>query len=682
MSHKYIKQDGLKDCGVYCLYNIIRHYGGSIDIDKLRDYTKTDSNGTNIYNIVLAAKQTGLIAEAYKCKSHDLFSLKLPVIAHMKIDDRCYHFVIIDKIKDDKIIIFDPIRGILKYSMKDFVKEWTNIIITFYPTNNIVKEKVKPHTLKNFNILKKSKKTIIFLIASSLLTTLLTSINSLFFSELYKNINYSYKIFISFIMFLIIKIILDCYKNIKLVKFNNILDKEITSNTFKKILFLPYKFHHNRPVGDIVSRLNDLSSIKDFIYKLSFSFIVDIFCVLIFIILLLKINKILFIITSIITLFYLLFHIYYRKEILSYTIFLKEAEANVNSNLIESIVGIDTIKNLGIENNIYDRFKKQYDYLLTISSKLNIKHIHINLIKDFIVSFGTILLIFIGINLVNNESISFVNLIAYNSIIIYYFMSLESAISIDTSLINSKEAYKRVERLLKNKEEEKIKKINLDFKNKIEFRNVIFSYNGVNNIIENINFKIEKNKYLFINGESGTGKSTLFKILNKELEIKDNMIFIDDIDINKISIEDIKDNICFVSQNEFIFTGSILDNIKMFKNVSDEELSKVIRITKIDDILKKRNIDLNYILEENGSNLSGGERQKILLARSLLRNKKVLILDETTNEIDVKCEREILKNIKTEYALTLIFISHRTDNSNLFDEIIYFNKKGSYICTN
>ena len=105
----------------------------------------------------------------------------------------------------------------------------------------------------------------------------------------------------------------------------------------------------------------------------------------------------------------------------------------------------------------------------------------------------------------------------------------------------------------------------------------------------------------------------------------------------------------------------------MFKDVSDEELSKVIKITKIDEILEKRNIDLDYILVEDGNNLSGGERQRILLARSLLRNKKILILDETTNEIDVKCEREILKNIKTEYALTLIFISHRTDNSDLFD---------------
>lgn len=682
MSHKYIKQDGLRDCGVCCLYNIIKYYGGSIDIDKLRIYTKTDSNGTNIYNMVLAANKLGLNAEAYKCELNDLCSLKLPIIAHIKIDNSCYHFIIIDKIVDDELIIFDPIRGILKYSMEDFSNEWTSIIITFIPTNNIIKEKEVNRFSNIFTLIKKYKKSILFFVVSSFIVTLLTSINSLFFSELYKNINSSFKVFLSFIALLFVKIILDYCRNIKLVKFNKKLDKEITCITFKKILFLPYKFHHDRPVGDIVSKLNDLSSIKDFIYKVSFSFIVDTFFIFIIFILIFRINNVLFVITLIITLLYLLFHFHFRKDILSYTIFLKEAEANVNSSLIESILGIDTIKNLSIENKMDEKFKNAYDNLLTISSKLNTKYIYINLIKDFIVSFGTILLIFIGIDLVNKGSISFSNLIAFNSIVIYYFMSLESAISIDMSLINAKEAYKRVDRLLRNKEEKSIPKIGLNFKEKIQFKNVIFSYNGINNIIENIDFTIKQNNYVFINGKSGTGKSTLFKLLNKELEINNNMIFIDNVDINKISMEDIKNNICYVSQNEFIFTGSILDNVKMFKEIPNEELIKAIKVSKVDDILKSRNIGLNYILEENGNNLSGGERQKILLARSLLRNKKILILDETMNEIDVISEREILKNIKTEYALTLILISHRTDNSNLFDEIINFNKKGSYICKN
>ena len=221
-----------------------------------------------------------------------------------------------------------------------------------------------------------------------------------------------------------------------------------------------------------------------------------------------------------------------------------------------------------------------------------------------------------------------------------------------------------------NGEEIDINRINLKFNDKITFKNLKYSYDDVNNIFENINFSMVKGKNTFIKGKSGVGKSTIFKLLTKELEVSDNMIFVDGIDINNISSWDIKNNITYVSQNEYIFTCSMLDNIKLFNDYTTDEINKVLKICKIDEILISKNIDLNYILEDNGSNLSKGERQKILLARNLLRSKEVLILDETTNEIDVKSEREIIKNIFTEYKKTIILISHRTDNEDLFDDVI------------
>ena len=148
------------------------------------------------------------------------------------------------------------------------------------------------------------------------------------------------------------------------------------------------------------------------------------------------------------------------------------------------------------------------------------------------------------------------------------------------------------------------------------------------------------------------------------------MVKINNIDINDISSKSIINNICYVSQNEYIFTDTILNNIKLYKDPNDKEVNKVIKVTNIDKILKKRNITLDFLLEENGHNLSGGERQRILLARSLLQNKKVLILDETLNELDTQSEREILKNIIEEYNITLILISHRDNNSDLFKKII------------
>lgn len=667
---KYVRQEGIKDCGVCCLYNILKYYGGSIDYDKLRTYTKTNDNGTNIYNIVNASEKIGLIAESYKCEINDLCNLKFPIIAHLKLNNSFYHFVIIDKVVDDEIIIFDPIRGIIKYSFEDFEKEWTGIIITFTKTDNIIKEKETSYLKQIIKFILQYKKSLISIGFISFIVSIFSIINSFFLSELYKKINSNAKVLIVFVIVILLKLIIDYYRNIKLINFNLKLDKDLSLSSYIKILSLPYKYHRSRPVGDIVSRLNDLSSVKNFINELSFSFIVDLFFIIILLLIFYFINKLLFSLSLFVSILYYVIHRTYRDKILYLTSFLKEKTSDINSLLIESILGIDTIKNLNIKSDMINKYNSEYSGLLNINKTLNMKYTTLNLLKNALTSISSIILIFIGMILVKKNIINITDLIAYNTLIIYYFMSLEGILELDYSLINAKEAYKRILKLYKNKEETDINRINLNFSDKITFKNLKYSYDDVNNIFENINFSMVNGKNTFIKGKSGVGKSTIFKLLTKELEVSDNMIFVDGIDINNISAWDIKNNITYVSQNEYIFTGSILDNIKLFNDYTEDEINKVLKICKIDEILNNKNIDLNYILEDNGSNLSKGERQRILLARNLLRSKKVLILDETTNEIDVKSEREIIKNIITEYALTLILISHRTDNSDLFDDII------------
>ena len=155
-------------------------------------------------------------------------------------------------------------------------------------------------------------------------------------------------------------------------------------------------------------------------------------------------------------------------------------------------------------------------------------------------------------------------------------------------------------------------------------------------------------------------------IIKKLLTI---LIFINNIDINKIKEDSLKNNICYVSQDEYIYNDTIKNNILMFKNINNKDLNKALKVTMIDKFLKNKKINLNYMLEENGHNLSGGERQKILLARTLVRNIDYIVLDETTSEIDIESERKIIENIKTEYTnKTLILISHRLSNEDLFNK--------------
>ena len=676
MSYKYERQHGIKDCGVTCLYNIIKYYNGNISMSKLRKLTKTNENGTNVYNIVNASNSLGLKAEAYRCEFNDLSNVKLPIIAHIKLDNKYDHFVILEKINNKKIIVQDPIRGKVVYDEISFKKEWTGSIITFDKMNNLVKEKQNGAFINLKSYIFLYKKILLFFLVLTILTSLFSLLNSFYLSSLYNQKNNYHIVLFLFLLFSIFKIITDYIRNSIVFDFDNNFDSKLTNNIYKKILSLPLKYHHSRPVGDIMSRINDLSSIKEFINFVSFSLITDFFFVIGIFIIIFFINKLLFLLLIIFALTYMFIYILFRDKIYSMSLMLKEINSEVNSYLIESILGIDTIKNFNIEKERDSRFKNKYNNLLKSNVKYNKFILSIELFQNFIMTISNVFILFVGIKLVNKGLLLFSNLIIINSLLIYFFISLKNIIYFDRILIDSKNSYNRLEDLL-DEEEDNNNKSNFNFNNNIEFKNVAYSYDSYN-IFENLSFNINKGDFVFVKGDSGVGKSTLFKILTKQINDYKGKVIVDNTNIKNLSVNDIRNNICFVSQNEIIFTDTILNNITLFKEATKKELEKVIRITGIDKFLKEKNISLNFLLEENGHNISGGERQRILLARALLQNKKILILDETTNGIDTLSEENIVRKVKEEYDVTLILISHRYDNLKLFNRV--FEIKGGTKC--
>lgn len=676
MSYKYERQHGIKDCGVTCLYNIIKYYNGNISMSKLRRLTKTNENGTNVYNIVNASNSLGLKAEAYKCEFNDLSNVKLPIIAHIKLDNKFDHFVILEKINNEKIIVQDPIRGKVVYDDISFKKEWTGSIITFDKMNNLVKEKQNGAFINLKSYIFLYKKILLFFLVLTILASLFSLLNSFYLSSLYNQKNNYHIVLFLFLLFSVFKIITDYIRNSIVFDFDNNFDSKLTNNIYKKILSLPLKYHHSRPVGDIMSRVNDLSSIKEFINFVSFSLITDFLFVIIIFIIIIFINKLLFLLLIIFALTYMFVYLLFRDKIYSMSLILKEKNSEVNSYLIESILGIDTIKNFNIEKERKLRFKSKYNNLLKSNVKYNKFILSIELFQNFIMTISNVFILFVGIKLVNKGLLLFSNLIIINSLLIYFFISLKNIIYFDRILIDSKNSYNRLEDLL-DEEEDNNNKSNFNFNNNIEFKNVAYSYDSYN-IFENLSFNINKGDFVFVKGDSGVGKSTLFKILTKQINDYKGKVIVDNTNIKNLSVNDIRNNICFVSQNEIIFTDTILNNITLFKEATKKELEKVIRITGIDKFLKEKNIPLNFLLEENGHNISGGERQRILLARALLQNKKVLILDETTNGIDILSEENIVRKVKEEYDVTLILISHRYDNLKLFNKV--FEIKGGTKC--
>ena len=202
--------------------------------------------------------------------------------------------------------------------------------------------------------------------------------------------------------------------------------------------------------------------------------------------------------------------------------------------------------------------------------------------------------------------------------------------------------------------------------------NLCITYNKIDYINKDLNFIIKYKSNTLITGKSGSGKSTFIKILKKYLNVYEGSIFINNINLNNINYSVLNNNILYVSQKEKLFSDTIENNIKI--NNDDSKLyNEIIDLTYVNEIINKKRLKDKYFIEENSFNISGGEKQRIVLARALMNNFEYIVLDEALSEVDKNIEKNIIINLKNKYKdKTIIYISHNEKIKDLFDEYIKF----------
>ena len=652
---------------------IINFYGGNLPIDQIRDLTKTDKNGTTAFHIIEACKSIGFNAEGIKTSLEQLNkeNLILPCIAHVVIDGKYKHFVVIYKIdfKNKKIIIADPSCSIKKITFSEFQKMWSGVLITLYPLKKLPLTQNISFIDFLLKIIKLHKAFIFNIIMLSIFITMFSVISSFYMKNILDAINYNNLtiIFIFFLFINIFKILSDFFRNKLLIYLNQKIDLLLTLDTYKKIISLPYNYYHTRTTGDIISRVNDLSIIRNMITKVSLSLFIDLPLALVTFIIFYIINTKLFFISLIIVFIYLLLMIFSKNRIINNIKTIQVNKSETMSYMIETINGFETVKSVGNETQIIDKFEKKYVKFLKNIFKFDNYNNTISILKDLINAMGYLTIIYVGAKMVILGNLTCGDLLVFVNLLNYFLEPIKNIIDLNSEIKEAKNSLRRILELFKNENKKQTFIDNVKVK-EISFNNLSYSYDYKEKQLKKINLKLKKQKILIL-GKSGSGKSTLFKLLMRYYEIPRNQITINGYDINDYKDDVIKQNFSYISQNEILYTDSIYNNLKIDKNITEEQIIEISKKCFIDEFLN--DLGLNMLIEENGYNLSGGQRQRIILARALLKNFEVLIIDEGLSQMDINLERKILKNLFKMYENKMIIvISHRLDNMDLYDRVI------------
>jgi len=672
-----VLQEGNKDCGAASLLSIVRYYGGDISLNRLIEMTKTTKEGTNFYNISKASSELGLLTKCYKVDDFlKIKEINPPFISQFNYKNYT-HFVVVYKVHDNKILIMDPAYGKNKLDVFDFTNNWTGYIMLFekvstlpcYNENKILNKIIKDALINNMNI-------IIFLIILSLIFTVLSCLGGLYSEIIFDEVidtEFNNLIIITIIFFIlfILKNITNFVRNHLLIYLNQKLDISVIISTYSKVILLPYNYYHNKKVAEVLSRINDLSYIKSFVSKIIISIFLDLLIFVITSIIIYNINYKILLIFYFIIFLYVLIIVIFNNFIKNNIIINQENNVLVNNTIIESVSSFETIKGLNIESNIIFKFSKIYSK--TLQALYNTEKLNniILFIKELITDIGLLVVNLVTFKLIMDNNLTVGNYMTINFLSIYLIYPIRNLIELLNEFHYSKNSIKRANNLLDIDEENIYCDRKLRITGNIRIKDLSYTFNNKNYILKNINILIKDKERVLLLGNSGSGKSTLLKILYRYLEIERNKIYINNYDINDYSLSDIRSDITYISQNEILFTGSIRDNIILNRNIGEIEYLNICKLLSVDEIVKDNILGYDYLLEENGLNVSGGERQRIILARSLLKDSNIIMIDEGFSQIDIKLEREILKNIfEYFYDKTFIIISHRRENMDLYDRVI------------
>lgn len=662
-----IMQSEVSECGLACLAMISSFYGYKINLSSLRKKLTLDNNGINLKQLMNVANQLHFSSRALQCSLNEIEQLSLPCILHWNMD----HFVVLTRVTKNTIFINDPAFGKRKIHRKEFSDSFTGIALELTPTTSFKKQDVRV-VMKITQLWEKItglKRALISLLALSLILQSAALLLPYYMQWVVDNVLLSNDtsllivLAFGFSLLTIIQSGVSAFRSWLVLRFSSSLNLHMGANLFHHLINLPMSYFEKRHIGDVVSRFGSLSAIREMLATGLVEAVIDGIMASIVLIMLYVYSPLLatialgFVLLS----FLVQLAFYYpNRRITEESIV---AEAKEDTSFLESIRAIQTIKLFSHETSRQNLWLNRYAEVINTNIRLGKLDIAETTFNSLIFGLESILVIYFGALIVIDGDLTVGMLLAF----IAYKGQFTTSI---TNFIDNILSFKLLGLHLERLSDITLQKTEFNdtnyvaplstVKGNIRLESICFRYADNSEwVLHNINLEVKSGDSVAIVGASGCGKTTLLKIILGLLKPTSGRIYLDGIDISQLGLNEYRQHFGAVMQNDLLFSGTLSENITLFDpNYNEDKLNECCRLACILDDIEKLPMKYHSLVGDMGNNFSGGQLQRLFLARALYKEPAILCLDESTSNLDQQNEFLINDNIKS-LPMTRIIIAHR-----------------------
>ncbi len=664
----YIQSEAA-ECGLACLGMAAAYWGKEIDLPSLRRQFPISMQGARLNDLMSIAERLDMTTRALKVDLDALQKISVPAILHWEFN----HFVVLKKITNKYAVIHDPAVGERKLSIEAVSQAFTGIVLEVGPGAEFKREKVKS-TIRLGHIMRGVRgitRPLIQVVCLSLFIQIVALLTPFFMQLSIDHVvptsdkDLLWVLALGFAVVFTIGPLFDWLRARLVVFISTQFSAQMTSNIVRYLLDLPLTFFEKRSIGDLLARLDASDRLRDLLTQGFVTAAVDVLFALFTLGMMFYYNVTLGMIAVITTGIVIVLRLAFiptLKRLVNETLQKKGLE---QSELIESMRGIASVKLNQKEQDREAIWNNRFSSFLNSSAELEAAQANYTFAKDLVINISIVALGYLGIKYVIDTENAFTlgALIAFASYRQLFFDRISSFLELMIEYSLSKVHLERLGEILSEEAERPLSefhKANSKFE-KIELREASYQFSPESaNVLQDLNLSIDQGDRIVLFGPSGTGKSTLLKMIAGVYGPTQGQVRLNGVDVAAAGHRFLRENIATVLQDDYLFKGSILDNITFFDRVPDYAFAQqCAKLACIHDVIEKMPMSYETLIGEMGSSLSQGQQQRVLLARALYQKKPLLILDEGTAHLDEVTEKNVLKNLKR-IGATVLMTAHKS----------------------